>query len=322
MVRRFLGFALGSLALVAVLFGCASPSPADPPPTPLRAVGIAPPPASGSASSNAEDERYVAYTMLDQGVGGLFLWDELTLDVTLLNGALSGLNVLADVSLQPRVFAGGKKLLFTVGAKAFFWDMKTEERTTPVTDGRAALLGGPQAVVTPDGKWIAYVSKRETLVLKRVDGPTISKTVEPSQVAAEGVVLDLDMTADGTLLILNIDGRIFLFDVLLRQLALITPLDAEALGRNAHELRKVAVSPLGSAFASSWNTGRVLLLDPTGRIVETLPVLGADGERIVDLYFLSENVLILETECRGNLRVWRYDRLTGLLRGLVSSLIE
>ncbi len=260
--------------------------------------------------------RLLAFPAEEGGFTTLFLWDEWLGELYLLNGALAGLIPVVDGSLRPRVFGKGKKLLFTVGDRSFFWDMELEERTTPVTDGRSALAGGPQTVVTPDGKWLAYVSNRDTVVLKRADGRYIAKTIELTKPAAEGPLLDVDMTVDGTVLILNLGGRLFLYDVVGKRLALVAPLDAEAFdGKDG--LREVAISPTGLAYASTARGGRVLLWDAERRAIDVLAGVNLALGRIVDLYFVSEDLLILETVGVEG-RLWCYDRRTGLLRLLVA----
>jgi hypothetical protein len=272
--------------------------------------------ASESVDPRAEEGRYLAYTVWQSGFGNLFLWDAWSWEVWILNGALAGLVVPAHASLRPRIFGSGKKVLFTVGDKAFFWDFEKEERTTPVTDGRAAELGGPQAVVTPDGKWIAYVSLRETLVIKVADGVNIPKTIEPVEVAAEGPVWDLDMTGDATRFVLNIGGRAYFYDHWYRRLAYVLPLDGGSLAGKDDGLREVAVAPSGWAYAFAWESRRVALTDALGRVIATLPTVDLLDGRIVDLYFLSDDLLVLEVACGGALRVFAYDCWSGLVRAL------
>lgn len=320
MVGRWLG-----LVLAAVMVGCSWDSPGASGPAVVPGPLLATPPwdwdgGSLKATSSIRvpqtaEWRFLALPVVERGLTNLFLWDAWGEEVILLNGALAGLGLVVAPYLRPRVFAEGKKVLFTVGANSFFWDLELEERTTPVTDGRSALLGGPQTVVTPDGKWLAYVSNRETVVLKRADGRYIAKTIEFSKPAAEGPVLDVDMTVDATLLILNIGGRLFLYSVVGTRLALVAPLDAESLAGD-DGMREVAISPAGLAFASTSHGGRVLLWDAQFRAIDVLAGVNLAVDRIVDLYFVSEDLLILES-AGVERRVWCYDRRTSLLRLLV-----
>ncbi len=314
MVRRVLG-----AALMAVLLGCASTPPVFEPPLPLPWHEGAKEGRSASASVDSERQetwRYLGFEVRDAGAIGLFLWDARQGEVRALNEALTGLSALPAYGLRPRVFADGKKILFTVGAKSFFWDFKTEERTTPVTDGRLALAGGPQSVVTPDGKWIAYLSHRETVVLKRADGPLIAKAVELSSPLGEPV-WDLDMTADAARMVLNIAGRAYFYDVRNARLSLYGPLDGESLAGARNGLEEVAVSPTGKVVAATLKNGRVLLVEPQGRLVELLPAVNLAVERIVDLYFVSDDEAMLVTEQEGRMGIWAFERRTGWLRRMV-----
>lgn len=335
-------------ALVALMVtaGCgATPMSTAPAilPEPSPATAIAP---MGSVTPPLPPpERYLAFTACrDDQAGSLFLWDAALQDVFVLNGALAGLGPLskdvqgpADCSaiaqLNPRAF-GQFKVLLSFGGKVFVYDLTTEERITAATDGRPLHKGGPRAVVSSDGKLLAYVSVNDTLVLKPTHPVYATKTRELAKLAAEiaaipgrkgygGVIRDLDLSGDGKWLVVNLDGSVYLYDVATPRLMQVLPLDGTALAAKGDGFGHVAISPDGNLVACTIAGRRLLVFDRQRNQVDTVPyaTLGdsiAGGAVILDPLFGADGrSLYFEALVGGTFKVWRYDLLNETLRSLV-----
>lgn len=326
-----------------LLAGCAGP-PASAPaaaPRPALAAPIVP---TGVAASGPlpTPSRYLAFTACRRGhaAGSLFLWDAALQDVYVLNAALAGLvpagkqvegpsDCYQLAQLNPRAFGKGK-VLFSYGSKVLVYDLLTEERVTAATDGRPLAKGGPEAVVSADGKLLAYVSVRGTLVLKPTHPVYATKTRELSKIAAEvaalggrkaasGVIEDFDLSADGKWLVLNVDGAVYLYDVTAPRLYQVAPLDGEALAGLGDGFGHVAIGPDGNLVACTIAGGRLLVFDRKQNRVDTVPYanLGdtAGGRTLVydPLFGEDGRTLYFETLVGGTFKVWRYDLLNETL---------
>ncbi|HEY9856869.1 MAG TPA: hypothetical protein V6D05_14090 [Stenomitos sp.] len=345
---RRANFRLTAALAFLLVAGCGSASPL---PAPSQSVGL--PPANplspvegiGVALAPPTPYRYLAFTACRDGdlAGSLFLWDAALQDVFILNGALAGLGPLskavhepkdcaAIVQLNPRAFGPGKVLL-SFGPKVLVYDPATEERITAATDGRSLALGGPKAVVSSDGKLLAYVSCRGTLVLKPTDPVYSTKTRELTKLAAEiaaladrkgygGVIKDFDLSGDGTCLILNIDGAVYFYDVLHPRLYQVAPLDGTALAGLGDGFGHVAISPDGTLVACTIIGQRLLVFDRKSGHIDTVPYANLGGtlnDRVLvfdPLFGLDGRSLYFETWVGGTFKVWCYDVMTETLRTL------
>lgn len=328
--------------LALLLAGCGGPPASPPGPNPAQQTAIMP--ASVPEALVAPvvppppPPRYLAFTACrEDRAGALFLWDAALMDVFILNAALAG--VVPDgkqvggpvdcdqlAQLNPRAFGKGK-VLFSFGTKVFVYDPITEERITAATDGRPLVDGGPIAAITPDGKLLAYVSFRGTLVLKPTDPVYATKTRELTDIAAEldalagpGVIWDVDLSADGTLLVLNVDGTVYLYDVATPGLIQVVPLSGTALAGAGYGFGRVAISPNGQLIACAIADHRLLVIDLATGLVDVVPYvnLGVNGPvGILDVVFGEDGrSLYIGTLVAGSYKVWRYDVLNETLRAL------
>lgn len=337
---------LTSALVLMALTGCGGPPSS---PAPSQPSGTAPSEAIAPAGSDAPappvPDRYLAFTACRRGdlAGSLFLWDAKLQDVYVLNGALAGLGPLSKVvqgpddcaeiaQLNPRVFGAGK-VLFSFGAKVFVYDSTTEERITAATDGRPLALGGPKAVISSDGKRLAYVSLNGTLVLKPTHPVYATKTRELAKIAAEiaaiprrkgygGVLKDFDLSGDGNWLALNIDGAVYVYDIAHPRLYQVAPLDGEALAGLGDGFGHVAISPDGNLVACTIIGQRLLVFDRQRGRIDTVPYANL-GDTVDDhpvaldpLFGLDGRSLYFETVVGGTFKVWCYDVLTETLRTL------
>jgi|GEM_PF-1536434 len=337
----------------------------------------APAAAAGAAAVAAPifnaDCRFIAFSACIEAhrgcgeAGSLFLWDEAIKDVFILNGALAGLNSeVSDLTdsqkavegpssctslavLNPTAFADGK-VLFSFGHQVFIYDMVSEERVTVAFDGQSEGKGGPRAVITADGGMIAYVSNRGTVVLKETDGAYYTKTRELAKIAAEanalynnelgdsGIIYDLDISGDGRFLVVNIDGLLYLYDVINPHLFQLLPLSGSALAGRPDRIGHVAINFDGRFVAFTvnerraddqcgWrfdNDHRLLVLDRATGMIDTVPYpnlgvnLGGKKATILDPVFCDDGrSLIFETKVLHNFKVWKYDLPSETLRAMV-----
>ncbi|HEY9856316.1 MAG TPA: hypothetical protein V6D05_11295 [Stenomitos sp.] len=327
------------------------------------------------------DCRFIAFTACRPGyygdqAGSLFLYDDAIKDVYVLNGALAGLNSQVSAitgsqkavqgpgscseleEINPFAFADGK-VLFSFGHYVYVYDMVAEERVAVAFDGQSARFGGPRATVTADGHLLAYVSNRGTVVLKETDGAFYTKTRELTKIAAEanvlgningqyygatGVIYDLAISGDGRWLALNIDGILFLYDVLNPHLFQLLPLGGDALAGKPDRIGHVAISFDGRFIAFTVNRKRVdkqqvtgnylvgdndsrlLVLDRQTGYIDTVPyanlgdtITGSNYYPIIlDPVFCNDGrSLFFEILVGNTFKVWRYDLLNETLRALV-----
>ncbi|HEY9898952.1 MAG TPA: hypothetical protein V6D00_07195 [Pantanalinema sp.] len=323
--------------------------------------------AQAGVSTSVKAEYFV------RPAGSLFLWDEAVHDVYILNGALAGLNDDATSlnatnkevrgpgscseleQLNPLAFADGK-VLFSWGHEVYYWDMVSESRVTVAFDGQSERYGGPRATVSADGLLLAYVSNKGTVVLKETDGAYFTKTRELTKIAAEanalfndgyhydkrrGVIYDLGLSGDGRWMVVNIDGLLYLYDVINPHLFQLLPLSGEALAGRPDRIGHVAINFDGRFIAFTVNhrpvdqqyepgrfDTRLLVLDRQSGLIDTVPyanlgdtISGADRKGkdiILDPLFCNDGrSLLFETSVGGNFRIWKYDMLTETLRGMV-----
>lgn len=338
---------LAWLALMT-LAGCGGPI-AGPP------VALRESPTAGSlrlASAKAADpeppspDRYLAFPACRRGdrAGGLFVWDAKLQDLYVLDGALAGLvpdgkqvggpgDCEQLAQLGPSCF-GDFKVLFSFGNKVFVYDPQTEERITVATDGRPAAKGGPQAALSADGKLLAYVSFRGTLILKPTHPVYATKSRELTKLSAEiaslagrkghgGEIHAFGLSGDGKWLVLNVDGEVYLYDLSIRRLYQVAPLDGAALAGLGEGFCKVAISSDGRLVAVTLSDRRLLVFDRKTQLVDTVPYanLGDSQEDraiILAPFFDGDGRgLYFETLVGGTTKLWRYDILNETLRAMV-----
>jgi hypothetical protein len=345
-----------------------NPCPTCPP----AAAPAAPAGAAVAAPIFNADCRFIAFSACIEGrrghdAGSLFLWDEAIKDVFILNAALAGLNSqVSDLTdsqkevegpssctslavLNPTAFADGK-VLFNWGHQVFIYDMVTEERVTVAFDGQSEGKGGPRGVITADGGMIAYVSNRGTVVLKETDGVYYTKTRELAKIAAEanarynnghhdsGIIYDIDISGDGRFLVVNIDGILYLYDVLNPHLFQLLPLSGSALAGRPDRIGHVAINLDGRFIAFTVNDNRaddqegwrfnddhrLLVLDRATGMIDTVPYpnlgvnLGRKEATILDPVFCDDGrSLIFEVKVGCNFKVWKYDIPSETMRAMV-----
>lgn len=347
-MHRTIAWLAPALALMS-LAGCGA-APAGPPDLPLPEAPMARAlQASGSKQASPappEADRYMAFTACRRGdlAGGFFVWDAQLQDVYVLNGALAGLVPYGKqvggpedcdqiAQLNPTCF-GTFKVLFSFGTKIFVYDPVTEERITAATDGRPLAEGGPLAALSSDGKLLAYVSFRGTLVLKPTHPVYATKTRELTKIAAEiaaftgrkgygGVLQDFDLSGDGKWLVLNVDGAVYLYDILCPRLYQVAPLDGEALAGLGDGFGDVAISSDGRYVACTLAGRRLLVFDRQTQQVDTVPYAnlgdGLEDQAVIfaPLFGGDGRSLYFEALVGGTFKVWRYDLLNETLRALV-----
>ncbi|HEY9900100.1 MAG TPA: hypothetical protein V6D00_13045 [Pantanalinema sp.] len=343
--------------LLASLAACGG-GPTTPPDALLAKGGSSPVTAAPPADRWNADCRYIAFTACRErpgrSTGSLLLWDAVLGDVWILSGALAGLGPLvkevdspldcdALEQLNPYAFAKDR-IVFTFGTAIFVYDLVNEVRIVAATDGRPPDRGGPRATLTADGKFVAYINQRGIIVLKPSDPIFATKARELGKIAAEGdalgaVIQDFDLSGDGRWVVANIDGRLYLYDVLLPHLSELLPLSGEALAGASDRIGHVAISFDGRWVAFSLNRRpvdaqllpgstdtRLLVLDRLSGMLDAVPYpnlgasvgSGAFPVRILDPIFCPDGQgLIFETRVGHDFRVWKYDLLTEQLRGLV-----
>lgn len=316
------------------------------------------------------DGRFIAFTACrpkDEGhSGSLFLWDDALKDIYLLNAALAGLKpgsktvdglatCLELEQLNPWIFAPGK-ILLSFGHAVYVFDMLTEERILGVNDGQSPANGGPRATITGDGKQIAYISNKGTLVLKPVDPVYATKTRELTKIAAEanalanrydenGTILDAALSGDGHWLVVNVNGLLYLYNVDNPHLSQLLPLSGSALVGERDGVGHIAISfdgrltavTVGSADLHHDRDFRLLVFDRQSGRFDTVPyanrgdtVSGSEfGTLILNPRFCHDGRgLLFETAVGApapgygyalarDFRVWRYDLQNETLRSLV-----
>jgi hypothetical protein len=282
--------------------------------------------------------RFFAFTACrktyDQAFGGLFLWDEELQDIYLLGGALAGLPLGTDcealAALAPRALVDGR-VLYSLGREIFLWEPVSEMRVTVAVDARA-ICPGPRARVSMDGALLSYVSQRGTVVLKETDGAYFTKTREPTAIAAEaaaraqagglGVIEDLDLSGDGRWLVFNLDGILYLYDILGAHLVQLLPLSGSALAGNADRIEEVAINLDGRIIAFIAGT-RLLVLDRQSGLIDVVPyanlgyVLDGAGGCVADPLFCRDgHGLLFALDAPGRRWILKYDVVDETLRGL------
>lgn len=293
----------------------------------------------------------VAFTATSCLQGNLFLYDERIKDVYILNGAVAGLfppgwrgNVFLE-ELNPQVF-NDNKILFEFRGHIYYYDMLTEERVEVAFDGWCGP-GGARPSVSETGL-LLYKDKMGNLVLKPIDGAYLTKSRVITKVAAEidfsafepfgpylGVynfrhfhvcsqLLDAQISADGKWVVVNIKGKLYLYDVLNPQLFQILPLDPVSLAGGPGNIGHVAINEDGSLIAFTAIDGyseRLLILDRVTGMIDTAPYanlgnIGSVIDPISDPHFAG-GALYFNILTPGGYRVWRYDPETELLNGMV-----
>ncbi|MBO9542839.1 hypothetical protein J7643_19800, partial [bacterium] len=155
-----------------------------------------------------------------------------------------------------------------------------------------------------------------------------------------GVIYDLDISGDGRWLVVNIDGILYLYDVINPHLFQLLPLSGQALAGLPDRIGHVAISfdgrfvaftvgkiPVDYQFEPGAYDIRLLVLDRQSGLLDTVPyanlgdtISGSDkkGVLILDPLFCNDGrSLLFETTVGGNFRIWKYDLLTETLRAMV-----
>lgn len=323
MDKRIAGF-----LVVMCLMGCTKAAPVAPREPLVPAAGQeAPRHAKADKAKAREADRSIAFTARSGKSVSLCLWDAKLQEVLVLSGALARLDVSGVHDLYPYVYENGKKVYFTIGDRAFSWDLEKEERTTPVTDGRPPMLGGPSLVITSDGKWLAYIRVDGLVVFRRNDGPYIAQPAILTKIAAEvtslrqtgnphAAVQSLSLTDDASLMALSIAGCLYFYDLVKTRLYQVAPFDGTSLAGAGQGLELVELSPKGRYVACILHGGRILVLDTWTRTADTLPYPNMAG-RTANVCFLSEHELLVTSEGGEMGPFWIYDVRTELLRPLV-----
>lgn len=293
----------------------------------------------------------VAFTAASCFQGNLFLYDDRIKDVYILNGAVAGLfppgwggNIFLT-ELNPQLF-NDTKILFEFLGHIYYYDMITEERVEVAFDGWCGP-GGARPSVSETGL-LLYKDKLGNLVLKPIDGDYLTKSRVLTKVAAEievnnftpfapylgvynfahfhvcSTLLDAQISADGRWVVVNIKGKLYLYDVLNPQLFQILPLDAISLAGGPGNIGHVAISEDGRLIAFTVIAGfseRLLILDRVTGLIDTAPYanlgnIGSVVDPISDPYFAG-GFLYFNILTPGGYRVWRYDPATELLTALV-----
>lgn len=293
----------------------------------------------------------VAFTAASCFTGNLFLYDDRIKDVYILNGAVAGLfppgwggNIFLT-ELNPQLF-NDDKILFEFLGHIYYYDMLTEERVEVAFDGWCGP-GGARPSVSETGL-LLYKDKLGNLVLKPIDGAYLTKSRVLTKIAAEievnnftpfapylgvynfahfhvcSTLLDAQISADGNWVVVNIKGKLYLYDVVNPQLFQILPLDALSLAGGPGNIGHVAISEDGRLIAFTVVAGyseRLLILDRVTGLIDTAPYanlgnIGSVVDPISDPYFAG-GFLYFNILTPGGYRVWRYDPETELLTALV-----
>ncbi len=293
----------------------------------------------------------VAFTAASCYTGNLFLYDDRIKDVYILNGAVAGLfpagwggNIFLT-ELNPQLF-NDDKILFEFLGHIYYYDMLAEERVEVAFDGWCGP-GGARPSVSETGL-LLYKDKLGNLVLKPIDGAFLTKSRVLTKIAAEievnnfepfapylgvynfahfhvcSTLLDAQISADGNWVVVNIKGKLYLYDVVNPQLFQILPLDALSLAGGPGNIGHVAISEDGRLIAFTVVAGyseRLLILDRVTGLIDTAPYanlgnIGSVVDPISDPYFAG-GFLYFNILTPGGYRVWRYDPATELLTALV-----
>ncbi|HEY9897888.1 MAG TPA: hypothetical protein V6D00_01790 [Pantanalinema sp.] len=343
-MRRML-LRMSRAATILAIAGCTQRALPDAgliaPPSAIPVVEAPPgpaPPAPGAIPVPLDPCRFIAFTACRENrgkaFGGLFLWDEAVQDIYLLGGALAGLPLDDDCdgldALCPRALIDGR-VLFSLGGTIYLWEPLTETRATVALDARADH-GGPRARISMDGRLLAYVSHKGTVVLKETDGAYFTKTRELTKIAAEaearsrsggdGVIEDLDLSGDGRWLVLVLDGILYLYDVLSTRLAQLLPLGGEALALDGGRLLEVAIS-LDGRFIAFVAGARLLVLDRASGMLDAVPYanlgLGLDAQvncPAVPRFCGDGRGLLFALVAGGRRWILKYDVIDETLRGM------
>ncbi|MNX15764.1 hypothetical protein D3C86_456160 [compost metagenome] len=333
-------------------FGGAQPPFMEPEPVDMvQPPDVPPPPPIPVPVPIIRNPFVVAFTATSCFQGNLFLYDDRIKDVYILNGAVAGLfppgwagNVFLT-ELNPQLF-NETKILFEFLGHIYYYDMLTEERVEVAFDGWCGP-GGARPSVSETGL-LLYKDKFGNLVLKPIIGPFLTQSRVITKVAAEiefnnftpfapylGIynfshfhvcssLLDAQISADGLWVVVNIKGKLYLYDVLNPQLFQILPLDGISLAGGPGNIGHVAISEDGRLIAFTAISGfteRLLILDRVTGLIDTAPYanlgnIGTIVDPISDPYFAG-GFLFFNILTPGGYRVWRYDLATGLLNGMV-----
>jgi len=362
-IKNLLGLGLAASLTVSCAtkpVGTPAPDPAQPadtfggtpvPTAPVQPPEVQPPMPVPPPVPITRNPYVVAFTASTCFNGNLFLYDDRIKDVYILNGALAGLfppgwggNIFLT-ELNPQLF-NGDKILFEFLGHIYYYDMLTEERVEVAFDGWCGP-GGARPSVSETGL-LLYKDKLGNLVLKPIDGDYLTKSRVLTKVAAEievnnftpfapylgvynfthfhvcSTLLDAQISADGKWVVVNIKGKLYLYDVLDPQLFQILPMDALSLAGGPGNIGHVAISEDGRFIAFTAIAGyseRLLILDRVTGLIDTAPYanlgnIGTIVDPISDPYFAG-GFLYFNILTPGGYRVWRYEPATGLLTALV-----
>lgn len=285
--------------------------------------------------------RFVAFTAQAFCSGSLFVYDDAIKDVYVLNGALAGLPVVGVpfVELQAiePTFYGESRVLFDFAGCVYYYDMLTEERVTLAFD---AFPCGAHPRISETGI-LVYIDVFGNVVMKlEGESPYLAKSRTIVKIAAEREVqlgfpgfyypgypfyipvCDVDISADGAWIVVSLNGKLYLYDVLNPHLFQLLPLGGLDLTTFPSNIGHVTISADGRFIAFTAFgpfDSRLLILDRVTGLIDTAPYanLGLGGPSSIHNPRFLGNALYFEI-CTGlGFRVWRYDIATQLVSALV-----
>ncbi|HEY9856320.1 MAG TPA: hypothetical protein V6D05_11315 [Stenomitos sp.] len=317
---------------------CPQPVAQPPCPTPDVAPPLSPVPA---APVPAVCPRFVAFTSQAFCQGSLFVYDDAIKDVYILNGALAGLPFLHVPFVQLQAieptFYGASRVLFDFAGCVYYYDMNTEERVTLAID---AFPCGAHPRISETGILVYINVFGDVVMLPEDGGPYLAKPRVITKIAAERAVqlgfpgfyypafpfyypvCDVDISADGRWIVVSLNGKLFLYDVVNPHLFQVLPLGGIDLTTFPSNIGHVAISPDGRFIAFTVCDGfasRLLLLDRVTGLIDPVPYpnLGYGGYASIHNPRFLGDCLFFEI-CTGlGFKVWRYDIHTELLSALV-----
>ncbi len=311
----------------------AEPCPAPVVPAPPAVLPPPPPP--------PVCPRFVAFTSQAFCNGSLFVYDDAIKDVYILNGALAGLDVVGLPFIQLQAieptFYGDSRVLFDFAGCVYYYDMITEERVTLAID---ALPCGAHPRISETGI-LVYIDVYGNVVMKyEADGPFFAKSRTITKIAAEREVqlgfpgyyypgypfyypvCDVDISADGRWIVVSLNGKLFLYDVVNPHLFQLLPLGGLDLTTIPSNIGHVTISPDGRFIAFTvcdGITSRLLILDRQTGLIDTAPYpnLGLGGYASIHNPRFLGDCLFFEICTGTGFKVWRYDIHTELLAAMV-----
>lgn len=293
---------IGAMISLLVLSGCGRG-----PATPDDALGI-----------STIDSQFIAYDALVNKQGSLFLWDAAFNRSFVISGAFAGLTIKnqSDIDLiHPQAFGDGK-ILFGYGNNIYVWDNVAEEQVKVATDAKPGI----RVEVTWNGQWLVYVNNLGQAVLKETDGVFFTKTRVLTNISDQlralgkaGVIGDLSISGDARWLVLQIDGRLYMYDVANPHLF--------ELPVGPTNIQQVETDFSGRFIAYTFNTGKqqkVNVLDRETGLIDVVPAANNAGVGIIDPQFTFPLSLIFQTTINKQRHIVSYDLLTQTVQDILT----